>query len=72
VTEEIEPTPEAVENNLASERFPNFASLGRSNSHTTGLRIAITEEAWNHLKTGLVATAALLLVVLVLAANSRR
>jgi hypothetical protein len=34
-----------------------------------GLRIAITGEAWNHLKTGLMATAALLLVLLVLASN---
>jgi hypothetical protein len=35
-----------------------------------GIRIAITEEAWNHLKTGLAATVALLLVVLVIASNS--
>jgi len=70
VTGEIEPTPQAVESDLASEIFPSFASLGRSNDLRLGLRIAITEEAWNHLKTGLVATAALLLVLLVLASNA--
>ncbi len=71
VTEEIEPTSRAVESDLASEAFPSFASLGRSNHFPLGLRIAITEEAWNHLKTGVVATAALLLVLLVLASNTR-
>jgi hypothetical protein len=35
-------------------------------------KIAITEEAWNHLKTGLAATAAILLVVLVIASNTYR
>lgn len=69
VTEEIKAKPEAVESDLASEAFPSFASLGRFNDFPLGLRIAITGEAWNHLKTGLMATAALLLVLLVLASN---
>jgi len=71
IAEETESEPDVLENDLASEPFPSFASLGRSNNLPLGLRIAMTEEAWNHFKTGLVATAALLLVVLVLAANSR-
>jgi tetratricopeptide (TPR) repeat protein len=71
VIAEIAPTPEFVESDLADESFPSFASLGRSRALPLRLRIAITEEAWNHLKTGLAATAALLLVVLVLAANAR-
>jgi tetratricopeptide (TPR) repeat protein len=36
------------------------------------LKIAITEEAWNHLKTGLAATFAFLLVLLVLASKARK
>lgn len=72
ITEEIEPEPEVLENDFASESFPSFASLDRSSNFPLGLRIAMTEEAWNHFKTGLVATAALLLVMLVLAANARR
>jgi hypothetical protein len=70
VTEEIESTPQPFESDLASEAFPSFASLGRSHDLPLGLRIAITGEAWNHLKTGLMATAALLLVLLVLASNA--
>jgi hypothetical protein len=70
--EEIEPGREVAEHDFGGETFPSFASLGRSSDLPLGLRIAITGEAWNHLKTGVVATAALLLVLLVLAVNSRR
>ena len=37
-----------------------------------GVKIAITGEAWNHLKTGIAVAFALLLVVLVLASNLAR
>jgi tetratricopeptide (TPR) repeat protein len=71
LAEEPEPVPEVLESDLVGESFPSFATLDRSSGLPLGLRIAITEEAWNHLKTGLVATAAFLLVVLMLAANAR-
>jgi tetratricopeptide (TPR) repeat protein len=71
LVEEFETWPEVVESDSASEPFPYFATLDRRSGWRPGLRIAITEEAWNHLKTGLVATAALLLVMLMLAANAR-
>ena len=72
VIDEVEPEPEVFENDLVNDSFPSFASLDRSSNLPLGLRIAMTEEAWNHFKTGLAATAALLLVVLVLAANAKR
>jgi hypothetical protein len=68
--EESEPASEVFESDAARETFPSFASLAGSNDFAFGRRIAITEEAWSHLKTGLVATAALLLVLLVLASNA--
>jgi hypothetical protein len=50
---------------------PAFAHRNRPNLSPLGIRISMTEEAWNHFKTGLAATAALLLVVLVLASHAR-
>jgi hypothetical protein len=67
-----EPAPHFVESDLQPEPSPSYVSLARSGSLPLGLRIAITQEAWNYLKTGLAATVALLLVMLVLASNLRR
>jgi hypothetical protein len=64
-------TPEIVEPQPEFVAFRSFTSPPRQSALPLGLRIAITEEAWNHLKTGLAATVALLLVVLVLASNAR-
>jgi hypothetical protein len=52
--------------------FPDDGPLPRVGRHRAGVRIAITEEAWNHLKTGVAATAALLLVVLLFASHAHR
>jgi hypothetical protein len=61
----------------AGEQLPEieplpFARAPESSALPFGLRISITEQAWNHFKTGLAATGALLLMVLVLASHSRR
>jgi tetratricopeptide (TPR) repeat protein len=53
------------------EPLPSLVDRPRANSLPLGIRISMTEEAWNHFKTGLAATGALLLVVLVLASHSQ-
>jgi hypothetical protein len=67
-----ETEPEVDINDLLIEPPPSFVTRANSSTLPLGLKIAITEEAWNHLKTGLAATVALLLVVLLLAARWRR
>ncbi len=49
---------------------PLFLAQTGPHAHSGWVKIAITEEAWNHLKTGLAATLAVLLVLLVLASNA--
>jgi hypothetical protein len=67
-----EETEHEVDNNdFLVELPPSFVTRANSSSLPLGLKIAITEEAWNHLKTGIAATVALLLVVLLLASRSR-
>jgi tetratricopeptide (TPR) repeat protein len=67
--------PVSLQEDLPEKKTPadSLARLvaPRASSLPLGIRIAITEEAWNNLKTGLAATVALLLVVLVIASNSR-
>jgi hypothetical protein len=60
-------TPETIE-----LPHPAFAPRARVALPSLGIRIAITEEAWSHLKTGLAATVAVLLMVLVLASHYKR
>jgi hypothetical protein len=69
---ETEPEPHVTDEDSTVETFPSFAAPTRSGGLPFDLKIAITEEAWNHIKTGLAATVALLLVLLLLASNSRR
>jgi tetratricopeptide (TPR) repeat protein len=71
------PPPEIVEEETIAQQpifdpLPSFVPRPASTLFPLGRKIAITEEAWNHLKTGLAATFALLLVVLLLASNFRR
>jgi hypothetical protein len=71
---EVALTPEIVRAEAETEYdSPPTALVTRPHSAPlhAGLRIAITEEAWGHLKTGLVAAFALLLIVLVLASSTR-
>jgi tetratricopeptide (TPR) repeat protein len=63
---------EEIEEPPVFEPLPAFVPRPASTLFPLGRKIAITEEAWNHLKTGLAATFALLLVVLLLASNFRR
>jgi len=67
-------TPEIVseETEEEYEAPPLFVARPRFSALSFNAKIAITEEAWNHLKTGLAATAAILLVVLVIASNTYR
>ncbi len=74
--DELALTPEIVEltpepENVYEPPAPMlFASLPTRNE-SSGPRIAMTAEAWNHFKTGLAAVFAVLLVVLVVASNAR-
>lgn len=61
---------ETVEEHIEIEP-PSFLIEPRSGNLPLRVKISITQEAWNHLMTGLAATAALLLMVLVLASHSR-
>ena len=70
--DEIVIDPEIVEDDERIEPPPSSVERPKTRELLGGFKIAITEEAWNHLKTGLAATLALLLAVLVLASNSRR
>jgi hypothetical protein len=65
-------TESEVDERYLSFGPPASARFAKPSGLPMGLKIAITEEAWNHFKTGLAATLALLLMVLVLASNSRR
>jgi hypothetical protein len=65
--------PEIVEEEPALEPpLPDFVPLPVFNARSRRGKIAITEGAWNHLKTGLAAAFALLMVVLLLASNLSR
>jgi hypothetical protein len=67
-------TPEVVEAEPAPTYDVPLALVTRLPSRTfrRRVRIAITADAWNHLKTGVAAAAAVLLVVLVFATSARR
>jgi len=72
-------TPEVLHTDSAdgsedSVPLPAFLSRAQSSSGLwgRGVKIAMTEEAWNNLKTGLAAAFALLLMVLLYASNARR
>jgi len=60
-----------IEEQPIFDPLPSFVPRQASGLFPLSRKIAITEEAWNHLKTGLAATFALLLVVLLLASNFR-
>jgi tetratricopeptide (TPR) repeat protein len=62
---------EITETEPAAIEPPAFVDRSQAKALPLGFKIAITQDAWNHLKTGLAATIALLLVVLLLASNFR-
>jgi len=63
---------EEIEEPPIFEPLPSFVPRPASTLFPLGRKIAITEEAWDHLKTGLAATLAILLVVLLLASHFRQ
>jgi tetratricopeptide (TPR) repeat protein len=65
-------TPEILIEQPEPNLSVSFFDSSQPGACSRRLRIAMTEDAWNHLKTGLAATAALLLLVLVLVTNSHR
>jgi tetratricopeptide (TPR) repeat protein len=61
--------PEIVAVEPEQESLPMVVAWPQSTARAARVKIAMTQDAWNHFKTGLAATAALLLLALVFAAN---
>jgi hypothetical protein len=64
-------TPEIVDREAEYEPLPSFVTKPSAGGRSFRVRIMITGEAWINFKTGLAATAALLLVALIFATSRR-